>query len=51
MGEKGPASYKKSSKAHANMFKTFFTNVFRKFGVLYQENQLESYQNSCTFEF
>ena len=35
MGEKGPSSYKKSAKANANLFKTFSTNVCRRFSVLY----------------
>ena len=36
MGGKGPSSYKKSAKAHANLFKkNFFANVFRRFSVLH----------------
>ena len=36
MGEKGPSNYKKSAKAHANLFKkNFFANVFRRFSVLH----------------
>ena len=33
--EKGPRAYRATGKAHANLFKIFFANVFRRFGVLY----------------